>query len=288
MVVIVLSLLEIKMALPETAQTIMYGDNILGTMDCTETDQFNFQALADDRVVMYVTECSDFGGVCRGVACFCFDQCVELRDDQNNLLARNCTPIESNRHHRYRTRLGVEKLSLDDNYTIIVEDANNLGRGTYTLFLQRTNNPSRAETLVSGSNILMSLNTCGEVDSFVFNALAGDQVNIEMIKETGDIDPRVELYDSDGNTIAIPDIGLIDQKVMTSGTFTLLAYSKVNETGTYRITLMINDTNYEYGDSDGDGVINLWDKCLNTRPGFLVNSQGCSGKPKVVVIPLVE
>jgi hypothetical protein len=211
--------------------------NIFGAIGCGETDTFSFQANAGDVVVIHVTECSDFGGVCRG-ACLCFDQCVELRQ-ANNLLDRKCTPLENNRGTRFRTQIETRRLPADGTYTIIVKDANDDGRGSYTLFLQRVNEPGLDRPLVPGISQPFSL-SCGQVDTFTFNGRAGDRVEIDMIQEgIGNIDPRLELYDSDGQVIDIPGSGRIDRELTSSGTFTLLAYSAVSEIGTYRIRLEI-------------------------------------------------
>ncbi|MCP5417272.1 MAG: thrombospondin type 3 repeat-containing protein [Chromatiaceae bacterium] len=39
-------------------------------------------------------------------------------------------------------------------------------------------------------------------------------------------------------------------------------------------------------DADGDGVIDALDSCPNTPDNSLVDSTGCAGKPKVIIIPL--
>jgi hypothetical protein len=227
----------LERVLAQTGQSIQFGNNIFGTIGCGETDTFSFQANAGDVVVIHVTECSDFGGVCRG-ACLCFDQCVELRQS-NNLLDRKCTPLEGNRGTRFRTQIETRRLPTGDIYTIIVKDANDDGRGSYTLFLQRVNEPGLDRPLVPGISQPFSL-SCGQVDTFTFNAREGDRVRIEMIQEgTGNIDPRIELYDSDGRVIDIPESGSINRELTSSGTFTLLAYSGVDQTGTYRINLEI-------------------------------------------------
>lgn len=223
--------------LAQTGQPIRFGNNIFGGIGCGETDTFSFQANAGDVVVIHVTECSDFGGVCRG-ACLCFDQCVELRQ-ANNLLDRKCTPLENNRGTRFRTQIEARRLSDDGIYSITVKDANDDGQGSYTLFLQRVNEPGLDRPLVPGISQPFSL-SCGQVDTFTFNAREGDRVRIDMIQEgTGTIDPRLELYDGDGRVIDIPGGGSISRELASSGTFTLLAYSAVSEIGTYRIRLEI-------------------------------------------------
>jgi hypothetical protein len=54
-------------------------------------------------------------------------------------------------------------------------------------------------------------------------------------------------------------------------------------------TLLTQLTSYfqpDLEDADGDGVINALDNCANTPNSVFVDSNGCPGQPKVVVIPL--
>ncbi len=219
--------------------TIQPGDNILTSLNCRETDVFTFEGLIGDRIVINVTECSDFGGVC-GSACFCFDQCVELRGPDGSILAVNCTPLENNNaSNRLRTRVGEEVLPSDGLYEIVIRDANNAGRGTYSIFLQRTNNPGRTTPLLPGDELLVTMNSCGEVDSYELLVAEGERLQLQMTTESGALDPRLELYDDLGRAVELPASGSIDRIIRRNGVYTLLARSRVDKTGVYRLSMSL-------------------------------------------------
>jgi len=53
-------------------------------------------------------------------------------------------------------------------------------------------------------------------------------------------------------------------------------------------TLSMELTSYHqssFSDTDGDGVIDVLDDCVNTPTNSLVDSKGCPAKPKVVILP---
>jgi len=210
---------------------IGFGDNINRDVGgCSgETTTFNFQANANDVVFLRVLECLDFRIGCPFTVST--EPCVQLNDEAGNVITpRICTASEV---------LIRQKLPSDGTYSIIYRD-DGAGSGRYNFFLQRVNNPGRVEDLVPGDDQLIFLNSCGEVDTYTFNARAGDRVMIDMVPaEIGNIDPRVELYDDSGRAIEVAGRSSIDRELTSSGTFTLLAYSSGAQTGSYRISLTI-------------------------------------------------
>jgi hypothetical protein len=131
----------------------------------------------------------------------------------------------------------VQRLPSADTYSIIIDDVDGIGGGRYGLFLQRVNNPGLAEPIASGPVRPGEIANCGEVDTYTFDAKAGDRVKINMVKGAiGNVIPRLELYDNRGIAIAIPGSGSIDQTLRSSGRFTLLAYSNGTEMGSYQLS----------------------------------------------------
>lgn len=245
------------------AQTeITYGENRVGSLSCGYWDKtpvatFSFTADENDRFVAIVTQCSDFGGVCNEVACFCFDQCIAVLDSDGNSIMSNCGPRGNNTGQRYRTRV-QDTLFESGTYSITVTDGDRTGEGSYTLFIQRTNNPDRAEPLFSGDELAITLATCGSVDTYTFDGLKGQVADLMMAPNTGSISPRLELYDPLGRSIALPGNGTIHASLPRNGTYTVLAYSAVHETGTYDISLFLS-TVFVRGDADDNGTLNIGD-----------------------------
>ncbi len=219
--------------------TIRYGDNLNDVIVCGTTDTLVFNGYAGDVVVIHVVELNDYGGICGGTACFCFDQRVELLDFANNILAVTSSPGGNNTQNRYRTTIGPEILPVNGLYKITIRDSHNNGRGEYSIFLQRMNGPGRSNPISSGQTILVNLNR-GEVDSYEFTARSLDRIIIDMVPgTTGNIDPVVELFNSEGMAVAFPGSGHIDHTLICGGRFFLLAYSKTDQSGAYNISLKV-------------------------------------------------
>lgn len=269
------------MTRPANAQTaIAYGENQLDSLSCGYFDRtpiasFRFTAEPEDRFVAIVTECSDSGGVCNETGCFCFDQCVELRDPNGTPVASSCSPRgNNNAAQRYRTRID-EPLSEGGTYTMTVTDGDRTGEGTYTLFVQCTNRPGRAEPMISGDSFLATQSMCGGVDTYTFEGLAGQIADLAMTLNTGAINPLLELYDPIGRAVALPGNGAIQVTLPRNGTYTALAYSAVHETGTYRISLALS-TVFVRGDANDDGTLDIGDPVHILNLLFMENRQpGC-------------
>jgi hypothetical protein len=213
--------------LAQAGTPIQFGENLnrdLGGGCGSFTTTFTFSANADDVVFIRVLECVDFND-CAGS-----EPCVQLNQGSNVITPRICASSEV---------LIRQKLPSGGPHSIIYSE-DGRGTGRYNFFLQRVNNPGRAEPLSPGDSRLDFLNGCGEVDTYTFNARVGDRVKINMVRDViGNIDPRLELYDPQGRAVAIPGRGSIDQTLTSSGRFTVLAYSSGTQTGSYRISLEI-------------------------------------------------
>ncbi|MDO8560198.1 MAG: hypothetical protein Q7S23_04180 [bacterium] len=267
--------------LPTHGQTVVaYGENRVGSLSCGYDDPtpiatYRFTANEDDRFVAIVTECSDSGGVCNATACFCFDQCINVLDPDGMLAMNNCSPRGGNNAtQRYRTRV-QDILFKAGTYSITITDGDRTGEGTYTLFIQRTNQPGRAEPLFSGDVLVITQATCGGVDTYTFAGLEGQIADIVMSPNTGSLKPRLELYDPLGRSIALPGNGTVHAPLPRDGAYTVLAYSAVDETGTYRISFTLS-TVFVRGDANDDGALNIGDPIHIFNLLFLENRPfGC-------------
>jgi hypothetical protein len=222
----------------EPSSAFPVGETVIDSTECAELDAFIFDAVSGDRFVVQMTECSDFGGAtCGGAAC-AYDQCVELFDEAGTSLALGCTPLDFNNcSHRTVARIGPELIMNLGTHTIVARDVNAFGRGQFGVFIQRTNAPLGAEALSQGEERLESLDSCGDVDTYTITASAGESLQITMTPDAiGNVDPWLELYGPDGRAIDVPAGGVILRAMPVSGTYSLLARSRLNETGSYRIS----------------------------------------------------
>ncbi len=213
--------------------TIAYGLNLPGIIGYEEVDTLSFSGSDGDRIIVFVLQCSDFGG--RG--CCCFDQKVRLISPSGDLVAETTTPNNQNCCGcHWRSRIGDLTLEETGLYSIFVQDILLDGHGDYSTFLQRTNEPERTDALKPGDAFTAWISMCGEVDTYILTAAAGQRIQVQMLQGgEGSVDPRIELYDMDGRLLESPGSGTLDRVVSSSGAYTLLAFSSGAETGTYAL-----------------------------------------------------
>jgi hypothetical protein len=244
---------------------IALGQNAIDSIECGGNDAYMADLAIGDQVVAHMTECNDYGGVCFGVAACAFDQCLEFVDGVGQPISIECTPIDSNScGHRTTLIAGPETVPPDGQLTIIARDANDHGRGLYGVFVQSTVNSQGAMPLTVGDSVLEFIDACGDVDTYSL-LLGVDNVQIEMnADQVGSIDPHLELYDPAGAFLASSTNGRIDAALVGGrGTYTLLARSKLNETGSYRLSVSA-----EVVFSDGFESIGVSNAILPETPGY--------------------
>lgn len=210
------------------AQTFPFGENIIADISAAgETDAFLFAALEGDVITARVVDCSPAG---------VFDPCMELRDPVGRTLAQVCD--------RTVARITGHRLAMSGSYSLIVTDDGLDRTGRYSFFLQRVNNPSLAEPLLTNDVLPGGVSFCGEAATYTFRGRAGDQVRISLTRDSGtSLTPSLDLYDETGRlltrTAAVPE-ARIDRTLPVSGTFTVLAADAATQMGTYRISLSLS------------------------------------------------
>ncbi len=212
---------------------IAFGQSVYDAIDNTEVDSLTFTASANDRIIVRMQMCEDFGGQW----CCCFDQRITVIGPDHQEMITSITPSNGNCCGcRFQLTTGQFPLPLSGTHLLLVSDLDGFGRGRYTVFLQRLNNPGRADTLTAGLPYLGTVESCGSADTFVFFGRAGHPITIEVRPgQVGSVNPRLELYGADGLAIAVPNDNVIVFTPAASGFFRVLAYSASIETGTYQI-----------------------------------------------------
>lgn len=219
------------------AQTLNYGSTVLDSLGCNGLNTYSFVGNAGDNVLVEVAETADFGGVCNNVAQCGFTQHIRITDGSGSVISSVDSPPANNGcSNQFRTQDGPFVLPQAGTYTISVSGSP--GRGAYTLYLQRTNNPGNTTTLQLGAQRLVPLQTAGSVQAFVISANQNASVDIEMLPQTGNLVPMLALYGPDGTPVALPAGGSIKATLTQTGNYTLLAFSAGAQTGTYQLTLM--------------------------------------------------
>lgn len=142
---------------------------------------------------------------------------------------------------------GTYTLTVKD-YTDVIFDPEDRGHetGNYWLYVQRLNNPGSPVQLGFGQSLSAHISAPFEVDTYRFDALQGDVVQITMSTDTG-LDPELSLHGPDGAFIDGYDapgpgsVTIDTEELGETGTYTVLAFNggSGKETGRYTISLTL-------------------------------------------------
>ena len=127
-------------------------------------------------------------------------------------------------------------------YFIFIEDSNSTNVGSYTLHLQRRNNPSNATSITFGTPVSSNIGVTAEIDTYTFNASANDKAFLRIYKSSGSLRPSLYVYNQAGDSIcgsytSGAFVGF-DCPINTSGKYTVYVEdTNATETGNYTIYL---------------------------------------------------
>jgi hypothetical protein len=168
---------------PANSAPITFGTQTDGSLQYgIEDDIFRFDALINDKINIRVFR--SVGSM--QPAMYVYDaQGNQLCGSYtyNNYVALDCTT----------TKTGT--------YYIIVGELNDEGTGSYTLHIQRRNNPGNAETVTYGVPLKRAVSKEMEMDTFTFTAAANDKVFMRSIQTSGALQPSLYVYDSAGDSV---------------------------------------------------------------------------------------
>lgn len=213
---------------------LVYGDYTTGC-DITpsiDTDAFNFDGIAGDVIRISLRTAGQLDGQ------------IELRSPTNvliidpvpvcNALGGGCSLVVD----ATLTESGVHGIG--------ITDSGSEHTGAYTLQLERI--PSIApQPLAYGEIVSDSISPSTDMDFFVFNAVAGNEVEITA-RTTGQLDGQLELWDPNGDVIGIPficnalgggcTVSTGRQLLTVTGTYVLaVSDSGIEHTGNYDLSL---------------------------------------------------
>ncbi len=208
------------------AQTpINYGDCTQSSIDSpAEIDVYTFSGNANDIITMQMSRSS--GSLWPRIEIF----------DPNGMQIKVVSNVPS-------VRIDTLKLLISGTYTIFALDGfNGTLTGEYSLYLQRTFNPSQATEIATGSVLSSTIDHAGCIDAYVFSASTNNIVTIQMARSSGSLWPRIELYSPDGSLISVASnvpSSRIDMTLPVTGSYIILALDGFNGTltGTYSLSL---------------------------------------------------
>jgi hypothetical protein len=86
-------------------------------------------------------------------------------------------------------------------YTVWVNDCNNTNTGDYSLYAQRTNNPTGAVNLPFGETETGTIGSVALSNSYTFSANANDVVDFTLVATSGSLVPKIRLYNPNGTQL---------------------------------------------------------------------------------------
>lgn len=232
MLFLVLAAATLGLHRPAAADPIAFGQTIFRGM-CSETHTYTFAATPGNRIYARLSMCGDYGGTCTPGICK-FDQRLQLLDPNGAEVTALVSPYNHNCCScRFQLSTGPVRLYDPGTYSLVVSDYDNSGGGDYALFVQDLTQPTRADTLHIGQPLIGTFSSCGEVDTYLFTVTAGDSVHLQVTSGTGDVDPRLEVFDDQGLMLTYPGSNEFALRSPVETTYRLLIYSGNGGTGTY-------------------------------------------------------
>jgi uncharacterized protein (TIGR03437 family) len=124
-------------------------------------------------------------------------------------------------------------------YTVLVGDCGDTNTGNYSMYAQRTNNPTEAAALpLGGQTQAGTIVAAAQSNSYTFGASANDVVNFTLATTSGSLSPKIRIYDPTGAQLAdaYPTYG---SGLCNGGATVELNSVKLPATGTY--TVLVGD-----------------------------------------------
>lgn len=195
-----------------------------------------------DVLFAHVFDCSARGG-----SPLSWKPHLALSDSTANVVADSSEYIETSLRG-IQLQGGVKySIALND----VVDDRQQGAGGSYSLFVQRVNEPERAVALKDGADQTAFINSCGQIDTYSFEARVGERIELSIVAGSkGGVYPKLELYDPKGNFLEeaksydgsgfhVPPPGDIELRATKTGRHTVLVRSMFNDKGPYRVALRL-------------------------------------------------
>jgi hypothetical protein len=216
---------------PRMTVSVSYGETISASLDQVgDIDTYTFEALAGDIILMRMSTSTFLGPT------------LFLYAPDGSLMSSYVKDMGPGYVEFITT-----PLTLSGTYKVLAMDYNGaVDIGNYTICAQRLNNPGNTVPVRFQENLPVSLERVGELDTYVFDAFAGDRVSIAMGTASIFLDPHIRLYDPSGTFLKQafwnpgPGSCEIQSDALTStGRYLVLAGDAGDgiETGAYNLSL---------------------------------------------------
>jgi hypothetical protein len=132
-------------------------------------------------------------------------------------------------------------ISAAGTYSVVVSDCSSTNTGAYLLYMQSTNNPVGAVNLPFGQPLTGTIDSAAQSSTYTFSANQNDVVDFTIDTTSGDLIPRIRLYNPDGSSNSSNNAGF---PYGCSGTNVELNQVSLPQTGNYTVLVAdCDDTN---------------------------------------------
>ena len=217
---------------PAVAAPLLFQETVVDSLETTvETDVYSFAAQAGDVVRIRMT-------MLAAESQFTLDPQVEVIDAEGTPLGKNTGEVQAT------VDLQVEN---SETFFVVLSNGSTVGTGPYALRLLRLNDPAAPVPLKFGEPVTASLDARGEIDVYSFEAQAGDVVRIRMKELETALEPRIEVFDSNGTFLSSEEsstVVTVGVQVEASGTFFVMLSDRMRDpfgnfgTGSYEVSLL--------------------------------------------------
>jgi YD repeat-containing protein len=201
---------------PANAASLLCGSTVSGSLAPSTAYRYYLAGLnASDTGKFLLTRTSDN-----------FSPVMEIYDPAGARVSSNSNEIS-------------QRVSRTGNYLVVVSPETSAGQtGTFSVSLQRPNNPCNTAVLTCGQSALRYVDLAGQIDAFRFTGAAGDQTIIRLPGRTGTYAPFGELYNESGSLVRGFSSGTLNMLLPANGTYTLFVRDRNGAgTGSYRVSL---------------------------------------------------
>ena len=162
------------------------------------------------------------------------------------------------------------QLNQTGTYRLVVEDYNSDDTGSYEIHFAQVLTSNENGSLINDGVVSGEI-TLGDIDTFVFDASAGEAAHIRVVKTSvGGFYPKVWLYNPDGT---LNKVGSIGSSIVPFDCYSTSSSCQLNQTGTYR--LVVEDYN---SDDTGSYEIHFAQVLTSNENGSLINDGVVSGE----------
>jgi MBG domain-containing protein/chitobiase/beta-hexosaminidase-like protein/pre-peptidase len=149
--------------------------------------------------------------------------------------------------------LNTVKIPVTGTYTVLVGDCSDTNTGNYDIYSQRTNNPTPAVPIDWGQVQSGKISLPAQNNTYTFAGTANDVVDFTIVATSGNLSPKIRLYNSVGNPVSSA------ANYLCSGTTIEMNSVTLPTSGTY--TVLVGDCS-----DTNTGNYNLTSQCFGTCP----------------------